>query len=217
MTHRDVIDKTISFVKLHLSRTESGHDWWHTYRVWKMAKKIGENYQTNNTLLDLGALLHDIADSKFHEGNEDIGPSLAFDFLISNNIDKEIIDKVVLIIKNISYKNKGQEKPDFIEFKIIQDADRLDAIGAIGIARALNYGGFKNRKIYDPDIKPAENLTNKEYKKSNGPTINHFYEKLLKIKDLLNTPEALAVAEQRHTFMKQYLNRFFIEWNGQDF
>lgn len=211
----NTINKTIEFVKKELEFAEGGHDWWHIYRVWKNAKTIAQKENANLLIVELAALLHDIADSKFNNGDEEIGPEKAGEFLIEIGLNNEITNNVVSIIKNVSYKG-GKEKNTFtsIELDIVRDADRLDAIGAIGIARAFNYGGFKNRAIYNPEIKPNLNMTKEEYKNSSAPTINHFYEKLLLLKDGFVTATAKEIASNRHKFMEQYLEQFYSEFEG---
>jgi uncharacterized protein len=210
-----LIDKTIQFVKTKLVNAEGGHDWFHTERVFKNSCLIAESEDCNLLVVKLSALLHDIADSKFNNGDESIGPALAKDFLESEKAPNDVIEHVIKIIENISFKG-GNEQKSFHskELDIVQDADRLDAMGAIGIARTFNYGGFKNRKIYDPDINPNLNLTKEEYKNSTAPTINHFYEKLLLLKDKMNTQTGKQLAEKRHTFMEFYLKQFYAECNG---
>jgi uncharacterized protein len=212
MNQSVIIVKTISFVRATLKDAEGGHDWWHIHRVWNNAKLIAKTEKANALVVELAALLHDIADSKFHNGDEEIGPDTAGKFLKSINVDEEIIEHVQQIIRHISFKS-GFDKPDFqsIELNIVQDADRLDAMGAIGIARAFNYGGFKGREIYNPEIKPNLNMTKEEYKSSTAPTINHFYEKLLLLKDKMNTPAGRKLAGQRHDFMVNYLKQFYSE------
>lgn len=215
MNSQDVILKTIDFVKISLSEAEGGHDWWHIYRVWKTAKHIAQNEAVDLFVVELGALLHDIADSKFHDGDEEIGPSKAKEYLESLQVENEVIIHVVNIIKNISFKGgKLTQKFKSPELDVVQDADRLDALGAIGIARTFNYGGFKGRTIYNPEIKPNLNLTKEEYKNSDAPTLNHFYEKLLLLKDLMNTNTGRKMAEERHNFMVSYLDQFYKEWEG---
>jgi uncharacterized protein len=210
-----LIKNTIQFVKEALQNAESGHDWFHIERVYKNSCLIAESEDCNLLVVTLGALLHDIADSKFHKGDETVGPALAKGFLEKELVSKEVIDHVIKIIENISFKG-GNEQQSFHskELEIVQDADRLDAIGAIGIARAFNYGGFKNRKIYDPKIKPNLNLTKEEYKNSTAPTINHFYEKLLLLKDKMNTKTGKKLAQKRHDLMEIYLKQFYKEWEG---
>ncbi|MCF7559684.1 HD domain-containing protein [Sabulilitoribacter multivorans] len=215
MTSEDIINKTISFVKHTLADAEGGHDWFHIERVYKNALLIAKSEPVETFVVSLGALLHDIADSKFHNGDETIGPKVAREFLFKMNVDSSVIEHVVNIIENISFKG-GNETQTFKspELDVVQDADRLDAIGAIGIARCFNYGGFKNRPLYNPDIKPNLNMTKEAYKASNAPTINHFYEKLLLLKDRMNTNTGKRIAEERHKFMELYLKQFYSEWKG---
>lgn len=215
MNQEGIIQKTIDFVKEVLSDAEGGHDWWHIFRVWKLSKRIAQVENVDMFTVELGALLHDIADSKFHNGDEEIGPFKARDFLISINVQESVITHVENIIKNISFKGGKQiQKFKSRELDVIQDADRLDAIGAIGISRTFNYGGFKNREIYNPEIKPNLNMTKEEYKNSNAPTLNHFYEKLFLLKDKMNTEMGKSLAEHRHKFMEHFLDEFYKEWNG---
>ena len=216
MQEQIIINKTIDFVKKTLANAEGGHDWWHIYRVWKLAKQIAKTETADNFIVELAALLHDIADSKFHNGNEEIGPATARKFLSSLNLAEERIKHVENIIANISFKG-GMHKQTFhsLELDIVQDADRLDALGAIGIARTFSYGGYKNREIYNPDIKPNLNMTKEEYKTSNAPSINHFYEKLLLLKDKMNTKTGKAMAEHRHRYMEGFLEEFYNEWQGR--
>lgn len=211
----DLINNTIKFVQQELKNAEGGHDWFHIDRVRKNAKLIAQSEKVDIEVVELGALLHDIADSKFHNGDEKIGPKKALDFLISQDVDYNTIDHVVAIIENISFKGGHQQRTfNSIELDIVQDADRLDAIGAIGIARTFNYGGFKHRAMYNPDIKPELNMSKEEYKISTAPTINHFHEKLLLLKDIMNTETGKEIAQQRHQFMETYLEQFYNEWNG---
>ena len=209
------IEKTINFVKQRLEGAEAGHDWFHIERVWKLSKKIAKNEKANTEIVELAALLHDIADPKFHDGDETLAIKISLEFLKSIDVEENIINQVLYIIENISFKNRGQapEIPS-IELQIVQDADRLDAIGAIGIARTFNFGGFKNNLMYHPDIQPQLNMSKEEYKKSNGTTINHFYEKLLLLKDKMNTSTGNRVAAMRHQFMEMYLEEFYREWEG---
>ena len=214
--NQDIILKTIDFVKTSLAYAEGGHDWWHIYRVWKTAKHIAQNENVDIFVVELGALLHDIADSKFHGGDEEIGPKRARKFLESIQIQDDIIIHVENIISNISFKG-GKTPQNFKspELDVIQDADRLDAMGAIGIARTFNYGGHKGRPIHNPEIKPNLHLTKEEYKNSDAPTLNHFYGKLLLLKDLMNTETGRKMAEERHDFMLAYLEQFYKEWEGE--
>lgn len=211
-----IIDQTITFVKETLQGAEGGHDWWHIERVYNNTKKISATEPVNIFVASLGALLHDIADAKFHDGNEDIGPQKAKAFLQSLQVDEATICHVENIIRHISFKG-GNFSAAFSspELSVVQDADRLDAIGAIGIARAFNYGGFKNRELYNPQIAPALDMTKDTYKNSTAPTINHFYEKLLMLKDRMNTLTGKKMAEERHAFMEKYLEQFYHEWNGE--
>ncbi len=205
---------TINFVKEKLEGAEAGHDWFHIERVWKLSKKIAEKEGGNLEVIELSALLHDIADPKFHNGDETLALKISQNFLEEIHVEDELIEQVLFVIKNISFKNRAEapENPP-LELQIVQDADRLDAIGAIGIARTFNFGGFKNNLMYHPEIKPNLGMNKEEYKKSNGTTINHFYEKLLLLKDLLNTDTAKNIADHRHQFMLQFLEEFYNEWN----
>lgn len=210
------ISQTIDFVKSTLEGAEAGHDWFHTERVWKLAQNIAQGENCNLKVVEISALLHDIADPKFHNGDEDLAIKISDNFLRKIGVEENLIESILFVIKHISFKNRG-ELPEVlpIELQIVQDADRLDAIGAIGIARTFNFGGFKNNLMYDPNIKPNLNQTKEEYKKSNGTTINHFYEKLLLLKDLMNTEKGRALAEERHQFMLRFLEQFYKEWNGE--
>ena len=211
-----LIDKTIVFVKEKLKDAEAGHDWFHMQRVYKNALLIADGELCDLDVVKLGALLHDIADSKFHDGDESVGPKVAREFLESQNASEEIIVHVVNIIENISFKGGNFEKKfTSKELEIVQDADRLDALGAIGIARTFNYGGFKNRPLYNPDIAPNLNMSKEEYKNSESPTLNHFYEKLLLLKDKMNTETGKKIAEERHRFMELFLSQFYAEWDGE--
>ena len=218
MDKEQIITRTISFVKETLEGAEGGHDWFHIERVYKNAQLIAKGENINLFIVELGALLHDIADAKFHDGDESIGPKKAASFLRSIKVEEEIIEHIEHIIHYVSFKTSLDQndtnKFRSNELKVIQDADRLDAIGAIGIARAFNYGGFKNRALYDPEIAPAIDQDKESYKNSKAPTINHFYEKLLLLKDKMNTQTAREIAEKRHQFMELYLQQFYDEWNG---
>ena len=211
-----IIDQTVAFVKQTLKNAEAGHDWWHIHRVWNNARFISQTEEADMQVVELAALLHDIADSKFHNGDEEIGPQIAGDFLRSIEVEEPVILHVQQIIRNISFKASFGKK-DFhsLELDIVQDADRLDAIGAIGIARAFTYGGYKNREMYNPEIPPALNMSKAEYKNSTAPTVNHFYEKLFLLKDKMNTDTGRRMAEDRHQFMLTYLEQFYKEWNGK--
>jgi len=211
-----LIQNTIAFVQHELNDAEGGHDWFHVHRVYKNALLISENENVNKTIVALGALLHDIADSKFHNGDETIGPKKAKAFLQTQAVSQDTVTHIIKIIENVSFKGGNTLKTFHSkELEVLQDADRLDAIGAIGIARTFNYGGFKNRVIYNPLIKPKLEMTPQEYKASDAPTINHFYEKLLKLKDKMNTSSGKKIAQERHVFMESFLEQFYQEWNGE--
>jgi uncharacterized protein len=212
MNSAALIKQTINYVQATLKNAEGGHDWWHIHRVWTNAKLITQTEECDLLTVELAALLHDIADSKFHNGDEEVGPATAGKFLTGIQVNEDTIKHVQQIIRHMSFKSSF-DKAVFHskELAIVQDADRLDAIGAIGIARAFTYGGFKNREIYNPDIKPNLNMSKEEYKNSSAPTINHFYEKLLLLKDKMNTPTGKQLALQRHNFMLSYLDQFFAE------
>ena len=218
MDKEQIIQNTIAFVKEQLKDAEGGHDWFHIERVFRNTLLIARDEKVDVFIVSLAALLHDIADPKFHNGNEKLGPKKARNFLIEQGVPKKEGKHIVKIIKNVSFKNSLEENPNKFsskELEVVQDADRLDAIGAIGIARCFNYGGFKNRALYDPEIRPNLEMTKEEYKKSTAPTINHFYEKLLLLKDEMNTEAGKKIAESRHQFMETYLKQFYDEWNGK--
>ena len=206
---------TKTFVQQELANAEGGHDWFHIERVYKNALLIAEEEDVNLDIIALGALLHDIADAKFHQGDETVGPKKAQQFLQQQNVESATIEHVIKIIEHISFKGGNfQQQFHSKELAIVQDADRLDALGAIGIARTFNYGGFKNRKLYDPAIAPKLNMTKEEYKKGDNPTINHFYEKLFLLKDRMNTQKAKQIAQERHLFMEKFLEQFYAEWDA---
>lgn len=210
----ELINNTIELVKQKLEGTESGHDWFHIERVWKLSLRIHEKEGGDKLVIELASLLHDIADPKFHNGDETLATKIVTEFLTEQKVDSEIIEKVIFIIENMSFKNRNDAPKDLpLELKIVQDADRLDAIGAIGIARTFNFGGYKNNLMYHPDIEPKLNQSKEDYKKSNGTTINHFYEKLLLLKDLFNTKTAKEIGEERHQVMLHFLDQFYREWN----
>ena len=212
---RQIIENTIAFVKKALKNAEGGHDWFHIERVYNNALLIAKDERVDTFIVALGALLHDIADAKFYEGDESIGPKMAKDFLKKQNVSETLIQKIESIIRNISFKNsldKTNVSPLTPELQVIQDADRLDALGAIGIARAFNYGGFKNRVLFNPSIKPKMKQSKEEYKKSKAPTINHFYEKLFLLKDKMNTKTGKKMALKRHEYMEHFLKQFYKEW-----
>ena len=217
MKNNQIIEATKTFVKTTLKDAEGGHDWFHTERVYNNALLISKGETVDELVVALGALLHDIADSKFNDGDDTVGPKIAGEFLMKQNVSTEVINHVIKIIENVSFSSNIDNASAFKskELEVIQDADRLDALGAIGIARTFNYGGFKNRALYNPDIKPNLNLTKDEYKKSTAPTINHFYEKLLLLKDKMNTKTGRKIAEERHNYMVDFLKQFYAEWHGE--
>jgi len=223
MTNSEIVEETILFVKETLKNAEGGHDWFHIQRVFNNSILISKEEDVNILVVSLGALLHDIADAKFNDGDESLGPNMAENFLLSINVPTETINHVVKIIKFSSFKaglSDGKIKKQLFrskELQVVQDADRLDAIGAIGIARAFNYGGFKNRLLYDPNTPPNLQMTKEEYKKSTAPTINHFYEKLLLLKEKMNTETGKRLAKERHQFMIEYLEQFYKEWDPLTF
>ncbi|GJL79740.1 MAG: phosphohydrolase [Nitrospinaceae bacterium] len=211
-----IIEETRKHVESLFADDGSGHDWWHIYRVWTVAGKLAEAEGADRTVVELAALLHDIADWKFHDGDDTVGPQKARQWLEQQGTDEDTIRHVCDIVATISYKGAGVETPmQTLEGKVVQDADRLDAIGAQGIARTFAYGGNKNRLIYHPDQKPVMHQSFEEYKKNDGHTINHFYEKLLLLKDRMNTEAGKKMAGERHRFMEQFLDQFFREWHGE--
>ena len=217
MNKTQILEQTISFVKETLKDAEGGHDWFHIERVYNNAKLIAKEESADVFIVSIGALLHDIADSKFHDGDETVGPRVARAFLEKQEVPQEVILHIENIINHISYKSNLSREQTFSspELDVIQDADRLDAIGAIGIARCFNYGGFKNRALYDPNIAPNLNMSKEAYKSSSAPTINHFYEKLLLLKDKMNTKTGKRIAHERHAYMERFLAQFYKEWNGE--
>ena len=210
---KDIIKNAKSYVKEIFENDFSGHDYFHTSRVYNNAMAIAQKENANELIVGLAALLHDVDDVKLSPMTSE-NKDRARKFLKDNNISEEIAEEVIDIINNISFSGSGKKVPGSIEGKIVQDADRLDAIGAIGIARTLTFGGNKNRVLYDPDIKPSTFENEAKYRSNNSTTINHFYEKLLLLKDLMNTKTAKEIADKRHEFMEQYLDQFFDEWNG---
>jgi len=241
--HQQLIENTAEYVKTELREAEGGHDWHHIKRVWKNALHIARMEKQGNLLvIELGALLHDIADAKFHNGDETIGPAKARQFLRAEHVDEEIIEHVINIIENISFRKRHINSSfNSIELQIVQDADRLDAIGAIGIARVFNFGGYKNRPLYIPagynkksDVPKSDENENhsskvngKTHSNGNGlgtnidtytnvssHTIGHFYEKLLLLSEMMNTETGRKLAKERHDFMITFLDQFYKEWNG---
>ncbi|MCK5080984.1 MAG: HD domain-containing protein [Candidatus Moranbacteria bacterium] len=216
MNKAEIIFKTIDFVKETLAEVEDVHGWYHTERVYKLSKKIAEAEKADMFVVELGALLHDIADYKFNDGDEKAGSRKSGEFLSSLGVGKEIIEYVGEIVDNVSFKG-GNFTQSFksLELDVVQDADRLDALGAIGIARAFAYGGYKKQEIHNPEIEPRLGMRKEEYKNNNSPSINHFYEKVLLLKDRMNTKTGKSLAESRHKFVEDYLEEFFKEWDGE--
>jgi len=209
-----IIENTIKFVKEKLKGDSSGHDWWHIHRVWNLAKAINKNEKGNLFVIELGALLHDIADWKFHENEKD-GLNEVVDFLKTQEVEDEVIKQVIYIIENVSYKGAGvKDKMNTIEGMVVQDADRLDAIGAIGIARTFAFGGKFGNEMHNPNSEIVMHENFDQYKNSKGTTINHFYEKLLLLKDRINTKTAKIIADERHSYMETFLKQFYDEWNS---
>ena len=218
----NLIEATAAHVQAAMSGEGSGHDWWHVWHVWQTAKRIAdfeltEGFYVDTEVVELAALLHDLGDHKFHGGDTTVAPRMTREWLASIHAEADLIDHVAEIVATLSFKGANVETPmTTLEGKIVQDADRLDAIGALGIARTFAYGGHKGRELYNPDIPPHQHDDFAEYSGSTSPTINHFYEKLLLLKDRMNTTYAKEVAKQRHAFMEQFLEQFFEEWNGDD-
>lgn len=217
MNHGRIIESTTTYAHENLGSEGSGHDWWHVWRVRNSALKIGKAEGADLFVVELAALLHDIADWKFHDGDETAGSRVASTWLESHQVDEDIIRHVCSIIDDLSFKGAGVKSTmPTLEGMVVQDADRLDAMGAIGIARTFAYGGHKGREMYNPEVKPERHETFEQYKASTGPTINHFYEKLLLLKGLMNTQTAKEMAEGRHQYMKEFLERFYQEWRGEN-
>lgn len=217
MNKDSVIQRTEAYVRQALSGESSGHDWWHVYRVWNNAKLIAQGEKVDHFTVEMAALLHDIGDPKLHNGDTTVAPRLIGAWLDTVSIHGDYRQHILYIVANMSFSKHLQKKEveKTLEFMVVQDADRLDAIGAIGIARAFAYGGHKGRLIYDPTVAPVTDMTADYYRSHNGTTINHFYEKLLHLKDLMNTPTAKRIAAERHRFMEQYLQQFYDEWEGK--
>ncbi|MBA5247481.1 HD domain-containing protein [Marnyiella aurantia] len=219
------IERTVRFVKEQLKGAEAGHDWFHVERVWKLAVIIAQSEACDREVVELAALLHDIADPKFHGGDEQLAITIAQNHLKDIELDPATMESVLYIIRNMSFKNSLESSDEQLsdiremrvplrELHVVQDADRLDAIGAIGIARTFNFGGFKNNLLHHPQMAPRLQMTKEEYKKNTGTTINHFYEKLLLLKDRMNTQKGRELAEGRHTFMETFLQQFLEEWEA---
>lgn len=216
MDEKELIRRTADHVSEVMADDSSGHDWWHVYRVWKMAIRLATATEANIVVVELGALLHDIADWKLNDGDLEIGPRVAREWLESHNTDPEIIDQVSNIVAGGSFIGAGvPDKAYSLESQIVQDADRLDALGAVGVGRAFAFGGAHHRLMYDPAIKPAYHESFESYKSSASPTINHFYEKLFLLKDRMHTAIGREIAEERHQYMVDFIDRFYKEWHGK--
>ena len=216
LNERDIIQKTTDHVRGLLSGEGSGHDWFHVERVRNMALRIAREERADTFVVELAALLHDVADWKFASGAHEAGPRAAREWLESLAVPPPVIDHVVSIIAGLSFKGAGVDTSmSTIEGQCVQDADRLDALGAIGIARAFAYGGHKGRALYDPAIPPQPHASFEAYKKNAGPTINHYYEKLLLLKDRMSTATGKRLAAERHAYLKHFLEQFLAEWNGE--
>lgn len=215
MNSDELIQHTARHARQVLGGDTAGHDWWHVWRVWQTARRLARDEGADPVVVQLAALLHDIADWKFHDGDETAGPRAARAWLESLSVDQSIVAQVTEIVAGVSFQGANVATPTLsLEGQVVQDADRLDALGAIGVARAFAYGGHKGRALYDPAIPPAPHDSFAAYRQSTAPTINHFYEKLLLLKDRLNTASARRLAESRHAYLEQFLARFFAEWEG---
>ncbi len=208
-----IVEAALAYARNYFSGEASGHDFWHTWRVWKTAERLAETEGADREAVALAALLHDVDDAKLSpETAEDKARAVAF--LREQGVPEAQIGRIVRIIGQVSYKGEDSVVPDSLEGQCVQDADRLDAIGAIGIARTFAFGGSRGRAIWDPEEKPRAHLREADYRAGDGCTVNHFYEKLLLLRDMMNTPAAKAMAEHRHRFMTDYLEEFYAEWEG---
>lgn len=217
ISHQHIINQTVAYVKRVLNHDKTGHDWWHIHRVWQTALYIANEEQADLFIVQLAALLHDIADWKFHNGDDKASAKIAQKWLENIGLEESIISHVYDIINEVTFKGAGvKNQIKTLEGKIVQDADRLDALGAIGIARAFTYGGYKGLPMHNPTLEPKLHSSFEEYKKHKGSTVNHFYEKLLLLKDLMNTNTGRKLAETRHQFMENFLNQFFLDWGSID-
>lgn len=215
--NKELVQRVATLAENFHSTDTTGHDWWHVYRVWNLSKYIARQENTDCLVVELAALLHDMDDHKI-PGADAVNFPNARNTLLSLNADSLLVEKVVEVISQVSFKGAGvNTTPTSLEACVVQDADRIDAIGAIGVARAFAYGGSKNRELFNPNVKPTHHTSFEEYKNSKGSTLNHFYEKLLLLKDLLNTNTAKRIAQQRHAYMQQFVEQFLDEWNMRDF
>lgn len=214
MYNKMIINDTMRMVREKLLNEGSGHDWYHIERVWKMAVTLAEEEQANRFVVELAALLHDLIDDKLVSNKEDAIQEVMY-WLDGVGVSSKDSEKVLEIIDSISFKGGNTRKLETKEAQVVQDADRLDAIGAIGIARCFAYAGSVGHLLFDPELSVREDMTEKEYRKGKTSAVHHFYEKLLKLKDLMNTDAARRIAEERHAFMEEYLTQFFNEWEGK--
>ncbi|MFA6588341.1 MAG: HD domain-containing protein [Patescibacteria group bacterium] len=211
-----IVNKVAKYIKDRFSKDKSGHDWYHMLRVWQTAKFIGKQEKANMFIVELGALLHDIADAKFHHGDHSVGPKRARALLKKIGLDESAIEKVVYIVGNVSFSKTGRKQNmQTLEGQVVQDADRLDAVGAICVARIFTYGGWQRRPIFDPRVKPFKNMPIPLAHKG-ASSFHHFYEKILNVKDLMNTKTGKRLAKSRHDFTELYLKQFLAEWDGKD-
>lgn len=207
-----IIEKIKEDIKVLFENEASGHDYEHSIRVYNNSLLINKMVKGNEFIISLATLLHDVDDSKVFKTSNFENARLIMD---KYSVDRLIIEQVIEVISTVSFKGGNNDIPKTIEGEVVQDADRLDAIGAIGIARAFTYGGYHKRKMYDPNIPPRDKMTIEEYRSNNGTTINHFYEKLIKLESSMNTTVGRKIASERTKFLKEYLERFIGEWNGK--
>jgi len=217
MDKQEIIKQTASYVKEILEGEGSGHDWWHIQRVRNLALNIGRKEDANLYVVEMASLLHDVGDPKLYGGDKTIAPIMIGRKLSELGVEGKEKDDIMYIIGNMSFSKHldGKEVKKSVEFQCVQDADRLDAIGAIGIARCFAYGGHKGRVLYNPDVKAREGLSSEVYHATSADTLSHFQEKLLLLKNLMNTATAKRMAEERHKFMESFLMRFHNEWEGK--
>lgn len=213
MNKQAIVAETKQMVKERLMNEGTGHDWYHIERVWKMASKLAEKEQANSFIVEMAALLHDLIDDKLVSDTSQATQEVEY-FLEGAGVSASDADRIMDIIQSISFKGGNGRKLTFLEAQIVQDADRLDAIGAIGIARCFAYAGSKGDLLFNPELSVREEITEKEYREGPSSAIHHFYEKLLKLKELMNTETAKNMADERHAFMEEYLMKFFEEWEG---
>lgn len=210
------VAETADMVKAKFAGEGTGHDWWHCHRVWMNALRIWQEEGGDRLVIELAALLHDLEDWKMHDGDLSKNPEAARKWLQSLHVPENVIEHVAMIVANVTFKGAhAMDEMPTLEGKIVQDADRLDGIGAIGIARTFTYGGSRNRSMYDPDRQPQTYASTAEYYKNDGTTVSHFYEKLLLVRDRMHTQSARRLADGRHAFMEYFLNRFYAEWDGK--